>query len=307
MSDTSSVLVFGATGSIGGVLVRELRDESGLYRFRIRAAVRGKTAADNLRQAGVEVASLNLDGVERFSLSENHALREAMDGIDQLFLLTGYSVEMLVQSKAIIDTAKIAGVKHIVHVGAMSTDDTTIVHLGWHQLVERYIESSGIGFTHLRPTTFMQNVLRFGLQDDGYIQQSIGSTTVSWIDTDDVARAAAAVLRAPYDHKGRTYSLASEAKDFDEVTEILSTVVGAPFRNQFLHPDDWLAAALQGGMEPAYARCVRNVFVRTGEGSLAGAADVTADFEELTGRRAMTWQDHAQLHRKDYLKRIGRE
>ena len=39
-----------------------------------------------------------------------------LKGVERLFLLTGYTVDMLVQSKAIVDEAKKAGVKHIVHL-----------------------------------------------------------------------------------------------------------------------------------------------------------------------------------------------
>lgn len=38
----------------------------------------------------------------------------------------------------------------------------------WHQLIERYIEWSGIGFTHLRPESYMQNIL--GYQGDNNLK-----------------------------------------------------------------------------------------------------------------------------------------
>jgi uncharacterized protein YbjT (DUF2867 family) len=31
----------------------------------------------------------------------------------------------------------------------------------WHQIVERYIEASGIAWTHLHPNVFMENLLTF--------------------------------------------------------------------------------------------------------------------------------------------------
>jgi len=34
-----------------------------------------------------------------------------------------------------------------------------LAHYGWHQFIERYIEWSGVTFTHLRPEIFMQNLL----------------------------------------------------------------------------------------------------------------------------------------------------
>ncbi|HEY8473117.1 MAG TPA: hypothetical protein VIL37_10860 [Natronosporangium sp.] len=55
---------------------------------------------------------------------------------------------------------------HIVHVGVSAAPDTTIVHFGWHQLIEAYIERSGLAYTHLWPAAFMQT-LRLGVREPG--------------------------------------------------------------------------------------------------------------------------------------------
>jgi NAD(P)H dehydrogenase (quinone) len=304
--DRPTVLIIGATGGIGSALVRELIENNGPDEVKVRAAVRHADAAESLRRQGVETAFLDLDGIERLPLAHSKPLFDALAGVERLFLLTGYTVDMLAQSKAVIDVAKLAGVKSVVHLGAWATDDTTIVHLGWHQFVERYIESNGFTFTHLRPNTFMQNILKFSLQNDGAIHQFIGDARVSWVDTDDVARVAATVLRSPGKHHGKTYPLAVESLSVKEVAGILSEVVGRPFRHESRSPDEWLAAALAGGMEPIYARCVHNVFGRTKDGSLAGVADVVDNFEKITGKKPTLWRDHAERHRDEFLRRAAR-
>jgi|SRR5882724_11296620 len=303
-NDRPTVLVLGASGSIGGALVQQLATDGGADQVKVRAAIRRPEAAERLRGLGVETTFLDLDGIERIQLGRNRPLLDALAGVDRLFLLTGYSVDMLVQSKAIIDAARHSGVRHVVHLGAWATDDTTIVHLGWHQFVERYIESVGLRFTHLRPSTFMQNILKFSLRDDGTIQQFIGDAKVSWVDTDDVARAAAAVLRSPDKHHGQTYPLAVEALTIAEVASLLSDVVGKPFRYQARSPDEFLAAAIAGGMEPTYARCVHNVFMRTADGSLSEAADVSGAFAQITGEQPTGWRAYAEKHRAEFLRRI---
>ncbi len=58
-----------------------------------------------------------------------------------------------------VDAAKKAGVKHIVHLGIFGEWDCTDPHFVWHQLIERYIEASGIAWTHLHPNVFMENLL----------------------------------------------------------------------------------------------------------------------------------------------------
>ena len=242
--------------------------------------------------------------LQKFSRNSDKPLLDALTGVDRLFLLTGYTVEMLAQSKAVVDAAKLTGVKHVVHLGAWATDDTTIVHLGWHQFIERYIEWASVAFTHLRPNVFMQNILRFSLQRDGTLRHSIGDAPVSWIDTDDVAIAVARVLRSPREHHGKTYPLAVESLSVGQVAGVLSEVVGTPFRYEPQSPDEWLAGALKNGMEPTYARCVHNVFLRTADRSLSDAADVFDSFEQIAGRKPSRWHDYAKKHRDKFLRRV---
>lgn len=295
-----TALVLGASGAIGSALVNQLLQDPGPEQLTVRAAVRRVAAGEALRQRGAQVVFLDLDGIEQRPLAENPPLRAALGGIDRVFLLTGYTVDMLVQSKAVIDAAKQTGVAHIVHLGAWASDDTTIVHLGWHQMIERYIEASGLAFTHLRPTTFMQNVLKFSLHPGGKIRQFIGDARVSWVDTEDIARVAAAVLRAPHQHAGRTYPLGVDALSLHEVATILSDVVGLPFRYEPRSPDEFLDTMLASGMEPTYARCVHNVFRRTASGSLPDAAAVFDTIEVITGARPIHWRDHSLLHREEF-------
>lgn len=227
MSSTNlpTILVMGATGGIGGALIRELVSDPETGTVKVRAAVRRPDAAAAMQRLGIETAFLDLDGIERLPIEQNKPLLDALTGVDSLFLLTGYTIEMLAQSKAVIDAAKRTGVSHIVHLGAWANDDTTVVHLGWHQMIERYIEWAGFNYTHLRPNVFMQNILNFSLQQDGVIYQFIGDAPVSWIDTDDIAAVAATILRSPHKHHGHTYPLAVERLSVGQVADILSKVV----------------------------------------------------------------------------------
>ena len=93
-----------------------------------------------------------------FDYDDPKTLRPALEGVDALFLITGYTVDMMVHSKRLLDAAKAAGVRHIVHLGALAADDTPHAHFAWHQLVERAIEAMGFAYTHLRPNFFIDTV-----------------------------------------------------------------------------------------------------------------------------------------------------
>jgi uncharacterized protein YbjT (DUF2867 family) len=162
-----------------------------------------------------------------------------------------------------------------------------------------------MGFTHLRPHIFMQNVLRFGISERGVIHQFMGDGRASWVDSNDVARVAAAVLRAPTEHRGRTYPLAVEAASVHEVAAILTEVVGRPFRYEPGNPDARLPQAIASGIEPTFARCVHNTFRRTIDGSIAEITDVFDHVEAITGAPPTRWRDHATIHRDEYVQRLG--
>jgi NAD(P)H dehydrogenase (quinone) len=279
------ILVTGATGQIGGALVRLLAGESEL---RVVAAARSPEKAKSL---GVPVVVLDYDREE--------TLAPALEGVDSLFMVTGYTVDMLKQSKAIINAAKRAGVKHIVHLGAPGDDDTKVGHWGWHQFVERYIEWSGISFTHLRPEIFMQNLLSYGgakAEGVGVIRHYIGDARISWVDCDDVAAVAAVALKHPEAHAGKTHHLGYEARSYPEIAEILTRVIGQTFTDESRPPEEFLEQMLAAGADPAYMRCVYQNWIDYEARAIPGQDAVYDNFFDLTGRKPTAWAEFAKRH-----------
>lgn len=140
------ILVLGATGQTGRLVVEELRHQPGAVHLRV--AARKETDLARFRAAGLDAVRVDLNDPSTFGL--------ALAGVDRLFLLTGYTVDMLVQSKTLVDAARKAGVRHLVHQGIFGQWDCTDAHFAWHQLVEAYIERSGLAWTHLHPNFFME-------------------------------------------------------------------------------------------------------------------------------------------------------
>lgn len=279
------ILVTGATGQIGGMLIRHLAGDASLT---VVAAARAPEKAKGL---GVPVVLLDYDRVE--------TLVPALEGVDSVFMVTGYTVDMLKQSKAFVNAAKRAGVKHIVHLGAPGDDDTQIGHWAWHQFVERYIEWSGIGFTHLRPEIFMQNLLAYGGSDakrDGVIRHYIGDARISWVDGEDVAAAAAAALRHPERHTGKTYHLGYEARSYPEIAEIFTRAVGQKFTSEFRPAEEFLEQMLAAGADPAYMRCVYQNWKDYEARAIPGQDAVYDNFFALTGRQPGSWARFADRH-----------
>lgn len=295
-----TVLVFGATGNIGGAVIRELLADHQAARLKLIAAVRRPEAASGFESQGIETRLIDLDRAEMEGLAP---VVDAMRGANRVFLLTGYEVKMLAQSKAAIDAAKVVGASHMVHLGANARPDTTDVHFGWHQLVEAYIERSGIGFTHLHPSQFMQTLpMLYGMGDQpGIIENYIGDARIGWVDATDIAAVAGAVLRYPDAHAGQTHSLATDLASMNEIAAILSGVTGTRWRYQAREPEVFYDKVTAAGADAIYMRGVRNSFERTGNGTLPELTEVYDNVRSLTGREPTSLQVFIERNRSFFV------
>lgn len=285
-----TVLITGATGQVGGGAVRRLL--AAAADVTLVAAVRSPNKARPFAEQGIRTVVLDFDREE--------TLAPALVGIDRALLVTGYTVQMLRQSKAFLDQAKLAGVQHLVHLGACGRDDTTVGHWAWHQLVERYIEWAGFSFTHLRPETFMQNLLSYGgtqVVRRGVIQQFTGDARLSWVDAEDVAEAAAQALLHPARHAGQVYRLGYDAQSYADIAALLQQALGQPFRYEALPPEVFREEMRAAGADMAYMDCVYTHYQRYAAHTIPGADDTFDNFPAIAGREPVRWPGFIRQHR----------
>src|SRR5438132_8027723 len=123
------------------------------------------------------------------------------------------------------------GVRHVVNLTAMGVEMLEGMAL---RKVERYLEDSGIGFTHLRPNFFMQvfsgGPLLTDIRSTGAIHVPAADARISYIDARDIAAVAAAAL-SEAGHVGRAYNLTGgQALDHHEVVHAISESAGRAVR-----------------------------------------------------------------------------
>ncbi|WP_255637496.1 SDR family oxidoreductase [Dyadobacter sp. NIV53] len=282
----------GATGQVGSKTINFLKGNNDIE---IVAAVRNPDKARAF--AKKDIATVLFD----FDDSQTHAT--ALKGIKSVFMVTGYTVDMLRQSKVFLDSAKKAGVKHIVHLGACGRDDTTVAHWAWHQLVEKYIESSGFSFTHLRPETFMQNMLSYGgkkVVTKGVFNQYVDGARKSWVDVEDVAQVAALSLLHPDLHGGKTYRMGYDAKSYDDIADMMTLLLKRPYQYQPQSPDVFLQSMKDAGADMAYMHCVYDHYKRYAAGTIPGADDTFDNFYQITGNQPVTWEMFIKKHKAEF-------
>src|SRR6266576_6891207 len=125
MNGASNVLVLGVTGQVGKRVATNLQKRQSSFSV-------GSRRKANLRELADQFGSSRL-----IDLDDPRTFDEALKNVTGIFLITGYTVDMLVQSKSLIDAAKRSGVNHIVHLGAFTTDhDSYATVFAWHQMIE---------------------------------------------------------------------------------------------------------------------------------------------------------------------------
>ena len=197
MPETSTVLVVGATGDLGGRVVDAL-----LARGKhVRALVREGTDPSRLAAKGVEIA--------RGDMLDPASLGRAMRGADAVVTTAagytrrrkGDSLEKVDNrgNRNLVDAAKKTGIKRFVFTSILTCDQARDVPHFWQKkLIEDYLEASGTPFVALRPGAFLGGgSARFflrGLQKGRMM--TFGSPTVRWtyIHPDDVARCLAMAI-----------------------------------------------------------------------------------------------------------------
>jgi uncharacterized protein YbjT (DUF2867 family) len=117
----------------------------------------------------------------------------------------------------------------VVKVSGLGTALDSSVRSGrWHAQTEKYLEDSGLPFTHLRPPFFMQNLLRFAptIRASGAFVGSLNQGKVAMIDVEDIAAVAAMALTTSA-HVGKAYVLTGpEALSYPDVADRLSRSLG---------------------------------------------------------------------------------
>ena len=296
MNSSRSLLVLGVTGQVGTLVAQHLKRSEVHF------------SAGTRRKANLEELAHQFGASRFIDLDDPRTFDEALKDIAGLFLLTGYTVAMLVQSKSLIDAAQRNGVKHIVHLGAFTRDhDAYSTVFAWHQMIEAYLRDSGVAWTNLHPNMFMQSFLSVwsikGAVYNAYTSKAVGFTAL-----EDVSEAAAIILmEGPDKHNGKDYWFSADALTPRQVAETLTAATGRKFTAAVQNAGGFTNHAVQPGsaFEPAYAKGGFELFEQVEDGRLAYVGSVIDDTKKLLGRGPLLLREWATLHANELLEAAG--
>ena len=265
------IVVSGSTGRLGGRVARRLAGAGVPQRLLVRDPARAP------RLPGAEVVAADYgDAV---------ALRSALAGASTVLMVSASeSPDRVDRHRTFADAAAATGVRHLLYTSFLNAaPDATFTLARDHWATEEHIRALGLPFTFLRDGLYA-DFLPMMAGEDGVIRGPAGDGRVSVVAQDDIADAAAAVLRDPGAHAGATYDLTGPAAlTFAEMAVIVTEVTGRPvrFENETL---DQAYASRAGYGAPDWQV---DAWVSTYTAAAAGELDtVGGDVERLTGRPA---------------------
>lgn len=205
------IAVTGSTGFVGGLVAKNLAKEGVPLALLVRSADR----APSLPDAQVFETSGYLD------YDANVA---ALKDVKVAFMVSAAeSEDRLEQHRRFVDAAVKAGVEHLVYLSFQgAAPDATFTLARTHWETEEYIKASGMKFTFLRDSFYI-DFFALLAGEDGVIRGPAGEGRVAAVTRANAAEVAARILLNPGAHENRVYTLTGpEALSMSEVARIVS-------------------------------------------------------------------------------------
>jgi uncharacterized protein YbjT (DUF2867 family) len=274
------LLLTAPTGNVGAEVVRLMMQEKPMP-FRIAAH-----RPENIKRIYGEDAP-----VVRFDYDDRSTWDAVLEGVDKVFLVFPLPKPRTIKRWMFpfIDAMAQCGVKHVVYLDVTAAKDKEFVP---HYHVERHIEQSGIPYTFLRASYFMQNLCR-GLSthgvdivehDEVFIPAGKGKMTL--LDARDVAEAVVNIMKHPEPHQNRAYVLAGpEDIDMYQVAAVFSEVFERSIRYTNPNALQFIWRLFRRGVKWDVIGFMTIVYSVTRQGS---NSDFSPDLEQLIGRKPRT-------------------
>lgn len=265
------ILVVAANGNVGASLVDELLRRGEKVKAASRKPVSAPTGAEPIR----------------LDLQDASTIGPALEGVDRIYALSpaGY-LDQVGLLKPLLDTAAARKIKVVLQTAfGVDADDS----IPFRQL-ELWLERSGTPFVILRPNWFSDNFATYWAAGvaKGQIRVPAGEGKSSFIDTRDIAAAAAGALTTDR-HDGKAFVLTGlSAYSYGEAARLLSEALRRPIGYQSVDDATFVSEAIAGGVPEGYARLLAAIFHPVREG---WTAIVTDAVETLSGKRPRSLTD----------------
>ncbi len=291
------ILIVGASGRLGSVVVRHLLAQGKSF----RVMTRNPLGLAHLKQQGVEIVSGDL--------RDRASLASACQGVEQV-LAAAHALDGKgdnnprtvddMGNRHLIDAAKAAGVKHFIFVsvqGASPASPLEFFRIKYR--TEEYLRASGLSFTILRPGAYMElwaQLIGQPIREQG--KTTIfgrGNNAINFVSVQDVARFVRIALDDPRARNVVIEVGGPENLTMNQVAEIFERASGRQAKKRHIPlPMMRVMSILMRPLNPAMGRLIRNgiymdtAHLRSDTADTAHAFGIQLTSLEEIARRATT-------------------
>jgi uncharacterized protein YbjT (DUF2867 family) len=224
--NSKTFFVTGATGKQGSATAHNLAENN----CSVKALVRNASSpqSEKLKRANIELVNGDLDDSASYKIHLKN-----VDGAFAMFTFMNGVKNEIAQGIAFIDVAKEMNVPFILYSSVIGADSGSgIPHWESKNLIEQHLKKSGIPYTIIRPTYFLEN---FFIPDvykrlkKGKMVTPVRKDQIfQFISTEDVGKISAHILMNKERYLGRTISLAADQMEMQNAATTFSDVLGKP-------------------------------------------------------------------------------
>jgi len=290
---TQTILIVGAAGNNGLATIEALiKQQNG--NFKIRAGVRSADKAAQLqsRYPEIETAIIDLDKPE--------TLKPALAGTTKVFIIPGNVENRAQHAKDVVDAAVAAGsVKQVVLYSVVGAEWEAILFAKQFREAEKYLEASGLPWTHLRTIWFQENFLGWaeGVKN-GKFYFGVRDGQFAPLNVQDIGEIAAKVLTTD-GHAFKAYNITGpELLTGHDIAALFTRISG--HNVDYVSPDVSTSyeSLLSSGWPEWQAKGVLELFEVFASNQ---AAVVTPDGEALLGRPLTKLGDFLQSNKAAFV------
>jgi uncharacterized protein YbjT (DUF2867 family) len=236
------ILVTGASGKTGKTIIRQLARRGA----EVRAWVHHADQKADLKSIGATEVIWG-------DVREQKQVFQAVENIDTLYhICPNMTADEFEIGQSILTAARSVGVRRFVYHSVFHPQIQQMSH-HWNKLrVEALIFASGLDFTILQPTAYMQNIQAYWpkiLSEGRYTLPYSPETRLSLVDLEDVAEVVAKVIIEP-GFSGGVYELVGTPPHSQfEIAAMISAQIGQTVQVAAFSRADWEKSARQNGMD----------------------------------------------------------
>lgn len=288
-----TLLIIGAAGNNGSATIDALTRKH-QNDFVIRAGVHSEAKAKALLDKFPDIETVILD------LDQPATLASAFKGVDKLFLIIGNVENREEHAKNAIDAALAAGsVKHVLFYSVVGAEYEAILFARQFRAGEKYLEASGLKWTHLRTIFFQENLVGWadGIKQ-GAFYFGIRNGRFAPLNVADIGEIAANILSTS-GHEGKAYAITGpELLSGEDFASVFSDITGKAV--QYVSPDEaaTLSSLLGSGWPEWQAKGMLELFEVFASNQ---AAVVSPDGEHLLGRPLTRLRTYVEANKAAFV------